>query len=71
MLSWITDEETSESDDDNMGSPADEDIERIVKHVNIHHTIQERHKRNECAILTNGAKVTVEPDTSADVNFMD
>lgn len=34
-----TDEETSESDDDNMGSLADEDIERIVKHLNIHPTI--------------------------------
>jgi hypothetical protein len=60
-------EESSDSDDDS----TDEDIERIVRHLNIHRTVKERGEKNECAILINGAKVIVEPDTGADANVMD
>ncbi|XP_028417971.1 uncharacterized protein LOC114542680 [Dendronephthya gigantea] len=61
------DEETSNSDDDS----TDEDIERIVKHLNIHRTAKERGEKNECAITINGMKMIVEPDTGADANVMD
>ena len=60
-------EESSDSDDDS----TDEDIERIVRHLNIHRTVKERGEKNECAILINGVKVIVEPDTGADANVMD
>ena len=49
----------------------DEDIARIVQHMNIHRTAQKNTKKNKCAIWINGTKTEVEPDTGADANVMD
>ena len=57
---------SSESEDS-----LDEDIARIVQHMNIHRTAQKNTKKNKCEIWINGTKTEVEPDTGADANVMD
>lgn len=57
---------SSESEDS-----LDEDIARIVQHMNIHRTAQKNTKKNKCAIWINGTKTEVEQDTGADANVMD
>ena len=57
---------SSESEDS-----LNEDIARIVQHMNIHRTAQKNTKTNKCEIWINGTKTEVEPDTGADANVMD
>ncbi|KAL9987542.1 hypothetical protein ACROYT_G001867 [Oculina patagonica] len=49
----------------------DEDIERIVQHMNVHRTTQTNAKKNKCKIWINGTTMEVEPETGADTNVMD
>ncbi|KAL9972245.1 hypothetical protein ACROYT_G018516 [Oculina patagonica] len=49
----------------------DEDIARIVQHMNVHRTTQTNAKKNKCKIWINGTTMEVEPDTGADTNVMD
>ena len=62
-----SDEVSPENDSDS----ADEDIGRIVQHLNIHHTSRVESEKNQCKIWINGTEVTVEPDTGVDANVMD
>ena len=57
---------SSESEDS-----LDEDIARIIQHMNIHRTAQKNTKKNKCEIWINGIKTEVEPYTGADANVMD
>ena len=58
--------ESSESDNE-----TDEDITRIIDHLNIHRTTQGQLTTNNCKIWINGHKTSVELDTGADANIMD
>ena len=49
----------------------DEDIARIMQHMNVHRTAQTNAKKHKCKIWINGTKTEVEPDTGADPNVMD
>ncbi|XP_068684306.1 uncharacterized protein [Montipora foliosa] len=68
-------EDTQErSTNEHSGSESDsldEDIARIIQHMNVHRTAQTNAKKNKCKIWINGTKTEVEPDTGADTNVMD
>ena len=53
------------------GSEMDEDIGRILQHLNVHRTTQPQSTTNKCKIWINGCQIEVEPDTGADANIMD
>ena len=53
------------------GSETDEDIGRILQHLNVHHTTQPQSTTNKCKVWINGCQIEVEPDTGADANIMD
>ena len=64
-------DESSESiysDSDN--ESIDEDIARIIQHIDVHRTAQPNAENNSCKIWRDGAKVKVEPDMDADANVM-
>ena len=60
--------ESSES-----GSETDEDIGRVLQHLNVHRTTQSQSTTNKCMVWINGygCQIEVEPDTGADANTMD
>ena len=53
------------------GSETDEDIGRILQHLNVHRTTQPQSTTNKCKVWINGCQIEVEPDTGADANIMD
>ena len=53
------------------GSETNEDIGRILKHLNVHRTNQPQSTTNKCKVWINGCQIEVEPDTGADANIMD
>ena len=65
-------EQGSDSDRIETESESDEDINRILKHVNIHKTANVPSKSlNKCKVWIHGIETIVEPDTGADTNVMD
>ena len=56
---------------DSESESEDEDINRILKHLNVHRTSRVNSEKNQCKIWINGMEMIVEPDTGADANVMD
>ena len=65
-------EQESDSDPIETESESEEDINRILKHVNIHKTANVPSKSlNKFKVWIHGIETIAEPDTGADINVLD